>query len=76
MNAVKNHNVIYLYGEQCLAYVFDNLICCSFPVLSRCECYVYLTNYSDKYIKKFIYICRGEINFIVNLKLNYERIRV
>lgn len=51
MNAVKNHNVIYLYGEQCLAYVFDNLLCCSFSVLSRCECYVYLTNYSDKYIK-------------------------
>ena len=48
---LKNHNVIYLYGEQCLAYVFDNLLCCSFSVLSRCECYVYLTNYSDKYIK-------------------------
>lgn len=47
---LKNYNVIYLYGEQCLAYVFNNLICCSFPVLSRCECYVYLTNYSDKYI--------------------------
>lgn len=73
---LKNHNVIYLYGEQCLAYVFDNLLCCFFSVLSRCECYVYLTNYSDKYIKKFIYICSGEINFIVNLKLNYERIRV
>lgn len=73
---LKNHNVIYLYGEQCLAYVFDNPLCCSFSVLSRCECYVYLTNYSDKYIKKFIYICLGEINFIVNLKLNYERIRV
>lgn len=40
---LKNYNVIYLYGEQCLAYVFDNLICCSFPVLSRCECYIYLT---------------------------------
>lgn len=49
---LKNHNVIYLYGEQCLAYVFDNPLCCSFSVLSRCECYVYLTNYSDKYIKK------------------------
>lgn len=49
---LKNHNVIYLYGEQCLAYVFDNLLCCFFSVLSRCECYVYLTNYSDKYIKK------------------------
>lgn len=49
---LKNHNVIYLYGEQCLAYVFDNLLCCSFSVLSRCECYVYLTNYSDKHIKK------------------------
>lgn len=48
---LKNHNVIYLYGEQCLVYVFDNLLCCSFSVLSRCECYVYLTNYSDKYIK-------------------------
>ena len=48
---LKNHNVIYLYGEQCLAYVFDNLLCCSFSVLSRCECYVYLTDYSDKYIK-------------------------
>lgn len=48
---LKNHNVIYLYGEQCLAYVFDNPLCCSFSVLSRCECYVYLTNYSDKYIK-------------------------
>lgn len=48
---LKNHNVIYLYGEQCLAYVFDNLLCYSFSVLSRCECYVYLTNYSDKYIK-------------------------
>lgn len=48
---LKNHNVIYLYGEQCLAYVFDNLLCCSFSVLSRCECYVYLANYSDKYIK-------------------------
>lgn len=48
---LKNHNVIYLYGEQCLEYVFDNLLCCSFSVLSRCECYVYLTNYSDKYIK-------------------------
>lgn len=48
---LKNHNVIYLFGEQCLAYVFDNLLCCSFSVLSRCECYVYLTNYSDKYIK-------------------------
>lgn len=48
---LKNHNVIYLYGEQCLAYVFDNLLCCSFSVLSRCECYVYLTNYNDKYIK-------------------------
>lgn len=48
---LKNHNVIYLYGEQCLAYVFNNLLCCSFSVLSRCECYVYLTNYSDKYIK-------------------------
>lgn len=48
---LKNHNVIYLYGEQCLAYVFDNLLCCSFSFLSRCECYVYLTNYSDKYIK-------------------------
>lgn len=48
---LKNHNVIYLYGEQCLAYVFDNLLCCSFSVLSRCECYIYLTNYSDKYIK-------------------------
>lgn len=48
---LKNHNVIYLYGEQCLAYVFDNLLCCSFSVLSRCECYVYLTNYSDKYIE-------------------------
>ena len=48
---LKNHNVIYLYGEQGLAYVFDNLLCCSFSVLSRCECYVYLTNYSDKYIK-------------------------
>lgn len=48
---LKNHNVIYLYGEQCLAYVFDNLLCCSFSVLSRCECYVYLTNYSDKCIK-------------------------
>lgn len=48
---LKNHNVIYLYGEQCLAYVFDNQLCCSFSVLSRCECYVYLTNYSDKYIK-------------------------
>ena len=32
-------------------FVFDNLLCCSFSVLSRCECYVYLTNYSDKYIK-------------------------
>lgn len=49
---LKNHNVIYLYGEQCLEYVFDNLLCCSFSVLSRCECYVYLTNYSNKYIKK------------------------
>lgn len=48
---LKNHNVIYLYGEQCLAYVFDNPLCCSFSVLSRCECYVYLINYSDKYIK-------------------------
>lgn len=48
---LKNHNVIYLYGEQCLAYVFDNPLCCSFSVLSRCECCVYLTNYSDKYIK-------------------------
>lgn len=48
---LKNHNVIYLYGEQCLAYVFDNPLCCSFSVLSRCECYVYLTNYSDKYIR-------------------------
>lgn len=48
---LKNHNVIYLYGEQCLAYVFDNPLCCSFSVLSRCECYVYLTNFSDKYIK-------------------------
>lgn len=48
---LKNHNVIYLYGEQCLAYVFDNPLCCSFSVLSRCKCYVYLTNYSDKYIK-------------------------
>ena len=48
---LKNHNVIYLYGEQCLAYVFDNLLCCSFSVLSKCECYVYLTNYSDKYIE-------------------------
>lgn len=48
---LKNHNVIYLYGEQCLAYVFDNPLCCSFSVLSRCECYVYLTNYSYKYIK-------------------------
>lgn len=64
---LKNHNVIYLYGEQCLAYVFDNLLCCSFSVLSRCECYVYLTNYSDKYIKnlftfiqeKLILLLRG-----------------
>lgn len=73
MNAVKNHNVIYLYGEQCLAYVFDNLLCCSFSVLSRCGFYVYLTNYSDKYIKNLFTFVK---NFIINLKLNYERIRV
>lgn len=51
---LKNHNVIYLYGEQCLAYVFDNLLCCSFSVLSRCECYVYLTNYSDNLLAELI----------------------
>lgn len=58
---LKNHNVIYLYGEQCLAYVFDNLLCCSFSVLSRCECYVYLTNYSDKYIKNLFTFIREKL---------------
>ncbi len=58
---LKNHNVIYLYGEQCLAYVFDNLLCCSFSVLSRCECYVYLTNYSDKYIKNLFTFVQGKL---------------
>lgn len=58
---LKNHNVIYLYGEQCLAYVFDNPLCCSFSVLSRCECYVYLTNYSDKYIKNLFTFVREKL---------------
>ena len=59
---LKNHNVIYLYGEQCLAYVFDNPLCCSFSVLSRCECYVYLTNYSDKYIKNLFTFVQENLN--------------
>lgn len=58
---LKNHNVIYLYGEQCLAYVFDNPLCCSFSVLSRCECYVYLTNYSDKYIKNLFTFAKEKL---------------
>lgn len=58
---LKNHNVIYLYGEQCLAYVFDNPLCCSFSVLSRCECYVYLTNYSDKYIKNLFTLVQEKL---------------
>lgn len=61
---LKNHNVIYLYGEQCLAYVFDNLLCCSFSVLSRCECYVYLTNYSDKYIKNLFTFVQEKLIFL------------
>lgn len=64
---LKNHNVIYLYGEQCLAYVFDNLLCCSFSVLSRCECYVYLTNYSDKYIKNLFTFVQEKLILLLTL---------